>query len=57
MAETYGELISRLCQMRDEMRKTDAGRIALGEVTNTLKVAIGLGVTYEKAKELIRYDK
>ncbi len=57
MAETYGELICRLCQLRDQMRKTDAGRIALGEVINTLVVAVGRGITYEKAKELIGYDQ
>lgn len=57
MTEKYGELICRLCRLRDEMRRTNAGRIALGEVINTLVVAVGRGVTYEKAKELIGYDK
>lgn len=57
MSSSYGELICRLCQLRDEMRRTNAGRIALGEVINTLVVAVGRGVTYEKAKELIGYDQ
>ncbi|MCD7769875.1 MAG: hypothetical protein LUH36_07180 [Oscillospiraceae bacterium] len=34
---TYGELITRLCQLRDEMNKTEQGRMCLGNVVATLK--------------------
>lgn len=57
MAETYGELICRLCQLRDEMRRTVEGQRALWEVTDTLALAIQRGITYEKAKELIEHDE
>ena len=36
MAETYGELITRLCQLRDAMRATAPGREALQQVRDEL---------------------
>ena len=57
MSETYGELVTRLYWLRDQTRKTYHGRIALGEVINTLVFAAGRGITYGKAKELIGYER
>ena len=36
MAEAHGELICRLCRLRDEMKKTPAGRAALAQVVADL---------------------
>lgn len=52
MADTYGELISRLCQLRDEMNKTPEGRAALREVKKALRIMRRRGVSYEKAAML-----
>lgn len=52
MAETYGELICRLCRLRDEMNKTPEGRAALHEVKKTLRVMRRRGVSYAKAAML-----
>lgn len=62
MAETYGELICQLCQLRDQMKMTPAGREALVDVIDTLAYMDylawhGMPVTYEKAKELIEHDE
>lgn len=56
MAETYGEFVCRLCQFRDQMRRTPEGREAFADVVDTLaymKYRAGQGrpVTYEQAKE------
>lgn len=42
MAETYGELITRLCQLRDEMHRTPVGRGALKTVVRELQNAAAL---------------
>lgn len=59
MAETYGELITRLCQLRDEMRRTPQGLDALADIVDVLvymkyRKSLGLPITYEQAKEKIR---
>lgn len=54
MAETYGELVCRLCQLRDQMNSTPAGRAALVDVIVTLEYAIRDGVTYNEEKEKIQ---
>lgn len=51
MAETYGEMICQLCQLRDRMNSTPAGRAALVDVIVTLEYAIRDGVTYNEEKE------
>ena len=38
MSETYGELVTRLCRLRDEMRATPEGRAALEQVKSQLRV-------------------
>lgn len=57
MTETYGELVCRLCRLRDEMKKTPAGREAFADVVDTLGLMAylegqGRPVTYEEAKEI-----
>ena len=46
--------MTRLCQLRDEMGKTPAGRCALVAVIVTLKYAIANGITYYEEKERIK---
>lgn len=36
MSETYGELVTRLCRLRDELRATAPGRAALEQVRRQL---------------------
>lgn len=57
MAETYGELVCRLCKLRDEMKKTAEGREAFADVVDTLaymkyRAGHGMPMTYEQAKEI-----
>ena len=54
MPDTYGELICRLCQLRDDLKQTPEGRAALVDVIVTLEYAIRDGVTYYEEKEQIR---
>ena len=57
MAETYGELITRLCQLRDEMRRTPGGRAALEIVVRELQNAATLqqsGITPADAWDIAR---
>ena len=42
MTETYGELICRLCQLRDDMKKTPEGRKALEMVRRKVGNAVAL---------------
>ena len=52
MADTYGELISRLCQLRDELNKTLEGRALLDILRRKLDCAAVLerqGHSPEKA--------
>lgn len=42
MAETYGELICRLCQLRDQMKQTPRGRAALEMVRREVGNAAAL---------------
>lgn len=57
MADTYGELICRLCQLRDDMKKTPEGREALEMVRRKVGNAVALeryGVDPEKAWDTAR---
>ena len=42
MAETYGELICRLCKLRDDMKMTPEGRAALETVRREVGNAVAL---------------
>lgn len=57
MAESQGQLICRLCQLRDEMKKTVEGRAALEAFTITLAVAAANGITLEAAKKILGEDE
>ena len=54
MAETYGELICRLCQLRDQLKQTEAGRAALERVKIEVCWMLILDVSWETALEMDR---
>ena len=57
MADTYGELITRLCQLRDELRRTEPGRATLEIVTREVQNAAALeqsGISPEESWEIAR---
>ncbi len=57
MAESYGELITRLCQFRDELRRTETGRAVLEAVTRKVQNAAALeqsGISPEESWTIAR---
>lgn len=54
MADTYEELICRLCKLRDQLKGTEPGREALRDVKWALRYMRRYGVSWEKALEKAR---
>ena len=57
MPDTYGELITRLCQFRDNLRQTEEGRAVLEIVTRKVQNAAALeqsGISPEESWEIAR---
>ena len=53
MAESQGQLICRLCQLRDELKKTPQGRLALMDVVTALVWSMRDGASFEQEMQRV----